>query len=220
MVAGNMRQKDLQIADLHAALEKVRSLSADALAAQIQDIGFKCLGCGECCSGEDNSVVVFPVEVRDIQAATGLGWLEVVRPPDLGEWDKDGCFHTLEWRLNKEGESCRFYEDGRCGIYPYRPGLCSTYPFYLDEGVLQYSLCRGIGGVIEPAEAKELALRIVHRSVLELTEAIALTEKFEDFERGRSSENGFCVVHDSEGEHRISGARINPDCNQIDCNQK
>jgi hypothetical protein len=220
MVAGNMRQKDLQIADLHAALEKVRSLSADALAAQIQDIGFKCLGCGECCSGEDNSVVAFPVEVRNIQAATGLGWLEVVRPPDAGEWDRDGCFHTLEWRLNKEGESCRFYEDGRCGIYPYRPGLCSTYPFYLDEGVLQYSLCRGIGGVIEPAEAKELALRIVHRSVLELTEAIALTEKFEDFERGRSSENGFCVVHDSEGEHRISGARINPDCNQIDCNQK
>ena len=216
MVAGNMRQKDLQIADLHAALEMVKSLSADALATQIIDIGFKCLGCGECCSGEDNSVVVFPVEARVIQAATGLGWLEVVRPPDLGEWDKDGCFHTLEWRLNKEGESCRFYEDGRCGIYPYRPGLCSTYPFYLDEGVLQYSLCRGIGGVIEPAEAKELALRIVHRSVLELTEAIALTEKFEDFERGRSSENGFCVVHDSEGEHRISGARINPDCNQID----
>jgi uncharacterized protein len=202
-----MYQKDLQIADLHAALEMVKSLSADALATQILDIGFKCLGCGECCSGEDNSVVIFPVEVRDIQAATGLGWLEVVRPPDLGEWDKDGCFHTLEWRLKKESESCRFYENGRCGIYPSRPGLCSTYPFYLDEGVLQYSLCLGIGGVIELAEAKELAERVRRRSVLELMEAIALTEKFEDFERGKSSESGVCVVHDSEGEHRISGAR-------------
>ena len=220
MTARIMQQKDLQIADLHAALEKVKSLSADELAAQILDIGFKCLGCGECCSGEDNSVVAFPVEVRKIQAATGLGWLEVVQPPDAGEWDKDGCFHTLEWRLKKEGESCRFYEDGRCGIYQSRPGLCSTYPFYLDEGVLQYSLCRGIGGVIEPSEAKELANRVIRRSILELTEAIALTEKFEDFERGRSSECGVCVVHDSEGEHRISGARINPDGNQIDCNQK
>lgn len=207
MVAGNMCQKDLQIADLHAALEMVKSLSVDALATQILDIGFKCLGCGECCSGEDNSVVVFPVEVRNIQAATGLGWLEVVRPPDAGEWDKDGCFHTLEWRLKKEGASCRFYEDGRCGIYLSRPGLCSTYPFYLDEGVLQYSLCCGIGSVIEPAEAKELAERVRCRSVLELTEAIALTEKFEDFERGKSSESGVCVVHDSEGPHRIYGAR-------------
>jgi uncharacterized protein len=202
-----MPQKDLQLADLQAALEKVKSLSADALATQILDIGFKCLGCGECCFGEDNSVVVFPAEVRKIQAATGLGWLEVVQPPDIGEWDKDGSFHTLEWRLKKEGESCRFYEDGRCIIYPSRPGLCSTYPFYLDEGVLKYSLCRGIGGAIEPEEAKELALRIVRRSVLELVEAIALTEKFEDFERGRSSESGDYVVHDSEGEHRISGKR-------------
>ncbi len=159
-----MHQKDLQIADLHAALEMVLSLSADALSIQILDIGFKCLGCGECCSGEDNSVVVFPVEVRNIQAATGLEWLEVVRPPNAGEWDKDGGFHTLEWRLKKEGVSCRFYEDGRCGIYPSRPGLCSTYPFYLDEGVLQYSLCRGIGGCIDQAEAKELAERVIRRS--------------------------------------------------------
>ena len=216
MVAGNMRQKDLQIADLHAALETVKSLSADELAIQIFDIGFKCLGCGECCSGEDNSVVVFPVEARVIQAATGLGWLEVVLPPDAGEWDRDGRFHTLEWRLKKEGESCRFFENGKCSIYPSRPGLCSTYPFYLDEGVLQYSLCRGIGGVIESAEAKELAERVRRRSVLELEEAIALTEKFEDFERGKPNKGGDYVVHDSEGEHRISGARINPDCNQID----
>jgi Fe-S-cluster containining protein len=216
MAAGNMHQKDLQIADLHAALEMVLSLSADALATQILDIGFKCLGCGECCSGEDNSVVVFPVEARVIQAATGLEWLEVVRPPDAGEWDRDGRFHTLEWRLKKEGESCQFFENGKCSIYPSRPALCSTYPFYLDEGVLQYSLCRGIGGVIGPAEAKELAERVRRRSVLELKEAIALTEKFEDFERGKPNKGGDYVVHDSEGEHRISGARINPDCNQID----
>ena len=201
-----MLQKDLQIADLHESLERVKSLSVEALANQIHDIGFKCLGCGECCSGEDNSVVVFPVEARTIQAVTGLEWLEIVTPPDDGEWDKDGCFHTLEWRLKKEGESCRFFENGKCSIYPSRPGLCSTYPFYLDEGVLQYSLCRGIGGVIEPAEAKELAKGVIRRSILELTEAIALTEKFEDFERGKFNEGGVYVVHDSEGEHRISGA--------------
>ncbi len=79
-----MLQKDLQIADLHAALQRVKSLSTDALATQIRDIGFKCLGCGECCSGEDNSVVVFPVEARTIRAATGLEWLEIVTA--AGRW--------------------------------------------------------------------------------------------------------------------------------------
>jgi hypothetical protein len=57
-------------------------------------------------------------------------WLEVVGPPEEGEWDRDGCFHTLEWRLRKdgasEGASCRFYHDGRCSIYPAGP--CSVAP--------------------------------------------------------------------------------------------
>jgi hypothetical protein len=200
-----MLERDLLIADLRAALEKARALSVEALASQIREIGFECLGCGECCSGEDNSVVVFPVEVRRILAATDLGWLEVAGPPDVGEWDKDGCFHTLEWRLQKVGHSCRFYEDGSCRIYPTRPGLCSTYPFYLEEGVLQCSICSGIGNFIEPDEARELAERAIRRYVFELQEAIALTEKFKDFERGESSQVGAYIVHDSEGEHRICG---------------
>lgn len=200
-----MFQRDLLIADLQAALERAKALSVEGLATQIREIGFKCLGCGECCSGEDNSVVVFPFEVRRILAATGLGWLEVAGPPDVGEWDKDGCFHTLEWRLKKVSQSCRFFENGLCSIYPIRPGLCSTYPFYLDEGVLQCSMCSGIGGCIEPSEARELAERVIRRYVFELLEAIALTEKYEDFERGESREGGVYVVHDSEGEHWIFG---------------
>ena len=39
-------------------------------------------------------------------------------------------------------------------------------------------------------EAKELAERVIRRCLLNLLEAIALTEKYEDFERGESSEGG------------------------------
>jgi hypothetical protein len=91
-----------------------RGISPAKLASRIEEIGFACQKCGECCSGEDNSVVVFPREVRAIQGATGLDWLEVARPPEEGEWDREGWFHTLEWRLKKEGASCRSYETGRC----------------------------------------------------------------------------------------------------------
>jgi Fe-S-cluster containining protein len=196
---------DLQdrIAGLKQALLAAKELSLTELAALIRDLGFRCQKCGECCRGEDNSVVVFPEEIRCIQRATGLLWLEVVKPPKEGEWDRDGCFHTLEWRLGKEGESCRFYQNGRCTIYSYRPMLCRTYPFYLDNGELMHSECRGLGCKIESEEADELAEQLVKRHLLEIQEAIHLLERYRDFERGEAKNGGGCIVHDSEGEHHI-----------------
>ena len=87
--------REKQIRDLQSVLRAAEDISLEALAAQISKIGFKCLGCGECCSGEDNSVVVFPFEIRRILAAKGLQWLDIVSPPNEGEWDRKGCFHTL-----------------------------------------------------------------------------------------------------------------------------
>ena len=205
---------DLQdrIAGLKKALLAARDLSMIELASRIRELGFHCQKCGECCQGEDNSVVVFPEEIRCIQMATGLEWLEVVGPPPEGEWDKDGCFHTLEWRLRKvgesEGESCIFYQNGRCTIYSSRPMLCRTYPFYLDNGELMYSQCRGLGCKIESEEADELAEQLVKRHLLEIREAILLLERYRDFERGEAKKDGGCIVHDSEGEHWIAPEKL------------
>jgi len=197
---------DLQdrIAGLKKDLLAAKGISLTDLAARIRKTGFHCQECGECCRGEDNSVVVFPEEIRRIQRATDLDWLEAVAPPVEGEWDREGCFHTLEWRLRKENNACRFYRDGRCSIYPVRPMLCRTYPFYLDEGRLMHSECRGLGGKIEQEEANELAESLLDRYITEIREAIHLLERYRDFERGESKEGGACIVHDSEGEHRIS----------------
>ena len=93
--------------------------------------------------------------------------------------------------------------DAECKIYGSRPGICSTYPFYLDRGILHLSECRGLGGKIEPDEAKEMACSLISRYITEIREAIALLEKYEDFERGGPGEGGRCIVHDSEGEHCI-----------------
>ena len=91
--------------ELHKNLEATKRISIEDLASQIRAIGFECLRCGDCCVGEDNSVVVFPFEIRRILAATGVGWLDAVEPPKIGEWDSSGNFHTLEWRIKKDGES-------------------------------------------------------------------------------------------------------------------
>ncbi len=199
----NDESRARQIEELKRSHRAARNLSPAKLAARIKEIGFACLQCGECCRGEDNSVIAFPQEIRRIMAETGLDWQEVAVPPEEGEWDRDGIFHTLEWRLKKDGDSCRFYRNEKCAIYRVRPMLCSTYPFYLDDGQLLCSECRGPGSLIESGEAERMAEKLIMRHLFEIQEAISLLEKYVDFERGEAGEKGECIVHDSEGEHAI-----------------
>jgi Fe-S-cluster containining protein len=196
-----LKLKD-RIEELRGKLEAARRIRPEEMALQIQWIGFRCLRCGECCTGEENSVLVFPAEVRRIMLLTGDAWLETVEPPSLGEWDTQGDFHTLEWRLRKEEGSCKFFA-GQCRIYDSRPLLCCTYPFYLEEGLLKASECPGLGKPMGATEAEEIASLLVARSVRELEEAALLLEMYEDFPRGQPLPGGACLVHDSEGVHRI-----------------
>jgi Fe-S-cluster containining protein len=201
--------------ELHKCLQATKMISIEDFASQIKAIGFKCLRCGDCCVGADNSVVVFPFEIRKILAATGVGWLDAVEPPIIGEWDSEGNFHTLEWRIKKDGESCKFHTIAGCKIYQARPMLCKTYPFYLDEGTLRCSECRGLGKEIGSDEAERIATLVVKRSITEIQEAIALLERYTDFERGNPTKSGVCIVHDSEGEHHIACEELKDNCQAV-----
>ena len=198
-----MPDKDLLLTDLRQSHAAALSLSPLSLASQIEMIGFQCRECGQCCQGEDNCVLVFPFEVRRIMEKKRLDWLDIARPPREGEWDSEGNFHTLEWRLKKEGLRCRFYEKGQCNIYGQRPLLCRTYPFYLVEGELRCSECPGLGMRINEDAAQEIAGQLILRHITEIVEAIALTKKYQDFQRGGCKEGNCCIIHDSEGEHTI-----------------
>jgi Fe-S-cluster containining protein len=197
----NSRKRHLE--DLRRELRETRALSLEQLADQIRAFGFQCLRCGECCSGEENSVVVFPFEIRAILERTGLPWLEAARPPGDGEWDDRGRFHTLEWRLQKKGGSCKFYGNGECMIYEERPLLCKSYPFFLEKGVLGFSECAGLGVRADRDRSQELAALLKERRIAELEEAIALIKKFQDFPRGAAGRKTICIVHDSEGAHQV-----------------
>lgn len=190
--------------ELKRRLLELDGISIELVSSQIMKIGFRCLHCGECCFGDDCSVVVFPFEVRRIMAITREGWLETVEPPSEGEWDREGCFHTLEWRLRRMNGGCRFYAEKRCSIYEARPLLCRTYPFYLEDGSIRCSDCRGLGLETDPAMALQIASMLMERCRIEILEAMALLERYRDFERGLPGVRGNCIVHDSEGEHRIS----------------
>jgi len=203
-----MTGKDDTISELEKELAAAWKISVPELAARIEEIGFCCLRCGECCVGDENSVVAFPFEIRSISRLTGDEWLETVAPPTIGEWDSSGCFHTLEWRLKKTAGKCKYYSESGCRIYQVRPLLCSTYPFYLVRGRLFTSECRGLGKAISSIEAARLADLLKKRYVVELQESLSLLRKYREFERGRPVSKGDCIVHDSEGEHRICGIQL------------
>ncbi len=230
------RFKRALIERLTGELEAARSIDAEEIAAEIRSIGFSCLMCGRCCRREhgDNSVIVSPAEIQDICLHTGQEHDSVAQPPlessgdlldretleDLSEMiDIQGNIHTFGWELsrNKNGD-CKFIQDisagNKCTIYAARPMLCSTYPFYIEEGGLKVSQCEGLGKEIGPVESLELARKLIGRYYEELKETILLYERYESFRSGPENINKAMeniregiinyVVHDSTGSHRTT----------------
>jgi hypothetical protein len=67
-------------AELKRPLDEAGRLSSDEIASQIENVGFQCIRCGDCCHGQDFAVVIFPFEVRRIQEASKEGWLDEADP--------------------------------------------------------------------------------------------------------------------------------------------
>ncbi len=191
-----------RISQLMKDLEKALSIDEREIAEKIRSTGFKCRRCARCCMEEygDNTVSVFPFEIRGISERTGLDMEDIAVPAPSDDMDPCGNIHTFEWVLRKNGD-CSFLKNGQCSIYEHRPRICKTYPFYLQEGHLLVSECEGIGAQIGDGESLILAAQLKERYINELKESIMLLERFRGFEPGENA--GLCV-HDSEGEHWVS----------------
>ncbi len=179
------------------------------LLREIAATGFRCRQCGKCCRREfgDNTVTVFPFEVREIMEATGLGWLDVARPHESSDADELGFYHTFEWALRrKEDGDCFFLDGGMCAIYEHRPLICRTYPMRLEEGCLELYDCDGVGReVMGEAEAGQMAEALQRRERVEAREAASLLGKYEPFRPARraAARDRVYIVHDSEGSRKV-----------------
>lgn len=130
--------------------------------------------------------------------------------------DCEGKIHAFGWILRrKTNGDCIFLKRDvhKCQIYPVRPMLCSTYPFYIEELRLQTCECEGLGYPISVEDSQEMAEDLLLRYVLELEDTLAMYEKFVNFRRGKKCielakkilENGIytCIVHDSRGSTEV-----------------
>ncbi|RLG22951.1 hypothetical protein DRN72_00370 [Methanosarcinales archaeon] len=123
-------------------LQTVRQM--DVASIEIPD--WKCVGCGECCVGEENFVRVFYTEAKRLSEVMGVDVHDIIEPNP----QTISGVH-LGWILRREDNKCIFFDGGRgrCRIYQNRPIVCRTYPFMLDfeEGriALRVFECRGLG---------------------------------------------------------------------------
>ncbi len=100
-----------------------------------------CEGCHACCEQMGESVVLDPLDIWNLCAATGKSFEELLQ--------KELELHVVEGvilpnlAMNGEKEQCAFLnESGRCSIHDKRPGLCRVFPLgrIYEEGEIRYFL--------------------------------------------------------------------------------
>lgn len=100
-----------------------------------------CAGCHACCEQMGGSIVLDPLDVWRLCAATGKSFEELLQ--------KEIELHVVEGLILPnlamvgEKEQCAFLnEAGRCSIHANRPGLCRVFPLgrIYEEGEIRYFL--------------------------------------------------------------------------------
>lgn len=86
-----------------------------------------CAGCGACCRGMGDTIVLDPYDVRQLCAGTGRSFEELMGAGiDLHVEEGVILPHLM---MGRETESCCFLgEDGKCRIHSFRPGICRLFP--------------------------------------------------------------------------------------------
>lgn len=86
-----------------------------------------CAGCGACCRGMGDTIVLDPYDVWQLAGGTGRTF-EVLMGAGVDLHVEEGVIlpHLM---MREETQSCAFLaEDGRCTIHVCRPGICRLFP--------------------------------------------------------------------------------------------
>lgn len=174
-------------------------IDSKELKEKIKKTGFSCMMCGQCCSRlseNSNLVIVSAPEIRRIIEGTGLLWEEIAEPyPDILNGLKGEKF-TFAWCLKRDKDKCRFLNDeSGCLIYEFRPLICRTYPFMLDDSELLVFDCPGIGVKTENVMAEIITNELIERAGFEQEEFEKIKEVFSSASLSGDKMN----IIDSEG---------------------
>lgn len=115
-------------------LTLLRAYPVVRLAKIVQEIGFSCTCCAQCCTRAFNGYVFLldedTTKVKEIEPAA----LEPA--PGYDFCDQHGIFYVSGYALRAQGDkpgSCWFLDGNRCRIYERRPSICRVYPHMLHR---------------------------------------------------------------------------------------
>lgn len=103
-----------------------------------------CAGCGECCRGMGDTIVLDPYDAHQLAAGLGRPFASLIgNEVDLHVENGITLPHLA---MAAPTEACSFLgADGRCRIHTFRPGICRLYPLARDyqEEPLRYFILPG-----------------------------------------------------------------------------
>lgn len=103
-----------------------------------------CAGCGGCCRGMGNSVILDPLDVCRLSENLGKNFDEMLT--EFIELQVVDGIILPNLRMNGSEESCFFLsEENRCRIHRFRPGVCRLFPLgrYYQEDSFRYFVQKG-----------------------------------------------------------------------------
>ncbi|WP_462272005.1 YkgJ family cysteine cluster protein [Methanohalophilus sp.] len=209
-----MKEKEyrsLILKDLNKQVLDSISISLHDLVVEIVRTGFRCSGCGRCCKfyTGDNSVLLTYFDIGNLKKSANINAIEpTVAEEDMFLADTEGNVHTFGWRLKrKTNGECVFLGETGCTIYPFRPLLCRTYPFYIADGKLEISECCGMGRILSLYHARRLANELLQRYIIELRDTQMTYRHFKEgqlFLVSQPASDYELIVHDSRGKWIIN----------------
>ena len=105
----------------------------------------ECAGCGACCRGMGDTIVLDPYDVWQLAGGTGRSFEELMGAGiDLHVEEGVILPHLM---MREETQGCAFLaQDGRCQVHSYRPGICRLFPLgreFHDGGVSYFIVPEG-----------------------------------------------------------------------------
>ncbi len=100
-----------------------------------------CSGCGGCCKGMGQSIVLDPLDIQRMTHGTGLSF-EMLLQDKIELGVVDGLI-LPNLKMSGTDERCGFLNSqNRCEIHGFRPGICRLFPLgrFYENGDFKYFL--------------------------------------------------------------------------------
>ena len=143
-----------------------------------------CAGCSSCCRARGSLIVLDAWDVQKLKEGLNYSFTGLVENNLIQLSVIDGVVLPC-LPVDEERDACAFLnEEGRCGIYNSRPGICRMFPLariYHEDGSFSYFLqegeCERAGGAkirisawmgIENVKEYERQVRAYHDALVQL----------------------------------------------------